>query len=1096
MTHAIGSGDPGASVLNTSKWFVELDRVHSSYLLLAGLASVAITAFLLHRVGVIGAVLQVVGILVRLGIGQGFRLWERLLSWASWKLFLALVIGFLVTGIWAGGTWPVLKVGLGLAPLFMGVIACLAYMYIDLERYEVERGYKAVHNPMKGQELAVHLARYGPMVRVPLLIAATVAMVGGFALFNQGLYETVGRRWYLAAGGRGEPDFVDFLAYALSNLMHLVDVLDLASTHHLLRASYVRPDRWPAAALLAGFKTFFSVVLLQQIFASLRQGKLLAETIADFWSPHEPIHERARNSLSQFGAVAIGPLLVSLRSMPSLTKEQRDQLPRILATIGPSTIPFLARHLHDPHEHVRSIAAGALGRLHALDLVPVVAELGGDPSDVVRQSVVEALGILGEAASSPTRTERSPVPVTGTGRFRGLGLKTIRWSFRRKRRGPREPERDRVEVAVEALRTALGDDSATVRDLAAEALGRIGSPARPVAAALVAALDDVDETVRCRAAEALGRVGAGDGPSLDALVGLLGDASAAVKAATARALGALGTLAAPAGPALVPLLQDRDEEVRTAAAEAVAALGPLDEAAADTLAEGLASPDTVVRAQTAEALGTIGAAADEVAPALIAAMEDDNDRVRAKAVEALGKIGESAAEAAIPGLVRALRDQDNWVSALAAEALGQMGESADGAIPALVRSLGHLNPQVRGNAAEALGRLGGVAQGARGALEAAARDEDGAVRAQATRALGLIGEPTTTSARVILDGFQDPDPLVRAAAVESVGRGGVSSEDAVGGLVALLKDANDQVKVEAAKVLPRLAGATPEVIDGLCRRLLDDDSAWVQVHAALALGQLGTAAGTAGPALLRAAQTGEVGVREQAMRAIAMIQPPETTQALASGLKDACGEIRVIASAGWMNAESIPDEVIPALVETLRDPETQARSNAAHALARLDALPAAAVPLLIECSSDPHDGLRINAAMALRLAPAASIGDVMRRLVADPNSRVRLIAAGSVLSEEPASGEAGAVLVEALGDPALRVRKAALELVESLGKGALGYLDVLKAREALEAEPTLRETLTRLIERLGAPSDDEPQPAEVGASAALDRSPGNHPEGG
>ena len=24
-------------------------------------------------------------------------------------------------------------------------------MFIDLERYEVERGYKAVHNPLKGQ---------------------------------------------------------------------------------------------------------------------------------------------------------------------------------------------------------------------------------------------------------------------------------------------------------------------------------------------------------------------------------------------------------------------------------------------------------------------------------------------------------------------------------------------------------------------------------------------------------------------------------------------------------------------------------------------------------------------------------------------------------------------------------------------------------------------------------------------------------------------------------------------------------------------------------------------------------------------------------
>ena len=49
----------------------------------------------------------------------------------------------------------------------------------------------------------------------------------------------------------------------------------------------------------------------------------------------------------------------------------------------------------------------------------------------------------------------------------------------------------------------------------------------------------------------------------------------------------------------------------------------------------------------------------------------------------------------------------------------------------------------------------------------------------------------------------------------------------------------------------------------------------------------------------------------------------------------------------------------------------------------------------------------------------------MQHLVADPNSRVRLIAASFLLSAESNNAKAGAVLVEALGDPALRVRKAA-----------------------------------------------------------------------
>ena len=415
-----------------------------------------------------------------------------------------------------------------------------------------------------------------------------------------------------------------------------------------------------------------------------------------------------------------------------------------------------------------------------------------------------------------------------------------------------------------------------------------------------------------------------------ALVEMLKDSSAPVKTSATRALGAMQKAAATAVPALVPLLQDRDESVRTAAAEAIAQVGPLDQAATDALVVGLDSLDNVVRAQTAEALGTIGAAAEEAAPALVEAMADDNDRVRAMAVEALGKIGESAAGVAIPGLMRALRDQDNGVSALAAEALGQMGESADGAIPALVRSLSHLNAEVRRNAAEALGKMGGTAAGARAALENTACDEDGGVRSEAIRALGALGLPTPQSTRVVASAFRDPDPLVRAAAVESLGQWGEPSEGDLDDLIRLLEDANDQVKVEVTKALPKLAGATPEVIDGLCRRLLEDDSEWVQVSSALALGQLGRAAGVAGGPLLHAVQNGVVSVREQAMRAIAKIQPPETAEAFTAGLKDACGDVRMVASAGWMNATAITEQAIPALVEALGDPEVRVRANCAR----------------------------------------------------------------------------------------------------------------------------------------------------------------------
>ena len=128
-------------------------------------------------------------------------------------------------------------------------------------------------------------------------------------------------------------------------------------------------------------------------------------------------------------------------------------------------------------------------------------------------------------------------------------------------------------------------------------------------------------------------------------------------------------------------------------------------------------------------------------------------------------------------------------------------------------------------------------------------DEDGGVRSEAIRALGAIGGPTPVSAKRVLTWLQDPDPMVRTAAVESLGQSSQPSEAILDVLMRLLDDPNDQVKVEVTKVLPNLAGGTPAVIAGLCRRLIEDDSDWVQVYAALALGKLGTAATAAGRAL-------------------------------------------------------------------------------------------------------------------------------------------------------------------------------------------------------------------------------------------------------
>jgi HEAT repeat protein len=1044
---AAGSSTPGTS----------LDRIHTSFAILLTLAALGGLAFGLYQIGLIGFLLRAFGAWVRGCIRAGFWVWEQLFARASWPVFLATVTALIVVGEAVAGPAPWLAVSCGLAALFAGVTACLAYMFIDIERYEVERGYKAVHDPLKGQALAVHLVRYGDRVGVPLLAAAAVGAVGGFALLNQGLYETIGGDWYAIGDEKESPGYADFLAYSVINLYQIVDLLDLAGSHNLLRFTYVQKAKWPAGILLTSFKTFFTLVLLQQIFASVRQGQALAAAIADFWSPHPPIHERARYSLPRHGVGVVRPLLASLRAVPALTREQRDQLPRVIAGIGPGAIPALVEHLGDSHEGVRGISATALSLLHALDALPVLARLTQDPSEIVRREAVEALGVIGgPGVQMLEKRSRLTVGRRAVNRFG--------WMFGRRGASSDAHQPDRVRTAVSALAASLADPDAAVRSGAARALGRIGPAAAPAVPNLLQLLKDADETVRCRTAEALGQVR--DAAAVPALAAELAGPGSPLKEVAVRALGEFKEAARPAVPALVALLNDPDEFVRHAAGETVARVGPLPGAAAAALTAGLASPDTLVQAQTAESLGAVGVAAATAAPALVAALASGSDRVRAKAAEALGKIGEAVAEVAVPSLVLALRDRDNWVSALAAEALGEMGEAAEEAVPALIRSLRHLNPLVRANAAEALGKLGEAGSAALASLAAAAADADGLVRTQAIRAFGDIAPPGPEAEAVLIAGLRDTEPRVRAAAAETLGRRISPGESAGQALLPLLDDPNNQVRFHAIRVLPRLSGPAPGAVEGLCRRLSEDDSPWIREAAAQSLGSLGPAAAASGTALLRAARTGEALVREEAVRAIAMIQPPEAAEALIAGMTDACPEVRVVASAGWMKAGEIPSAAVPVLVEALRDPEVQVRANAAHALARLAALPPEAIMLLIECAADPNDGLRLNAAVALREAAGGVVGELFDRLLGDPNSRIRLIAAGAILARSPANVEAASVVAASLSDPALRLRQVALEAVASHGDGGLAFWHSLIRRAQEEDDPGLRERVTRLLDSL------------------------------
>ena len=123
--------------MNSPTWLSSLEQTQPSFLLLSVLTIIVTAAVILERIGLIGWTARVVGLIVTSGIVGGFRLWKRLLGWATWVEFLAIAVLLLIVTAFAGNLAPILRVAGGLGTLFMGVIACFAYMFIDLERNEV-----------------------------------------------------------------------------------------------------------------------------------------------------------------------------------------------------------------------------------------------------------------------------------------------------------------------------------------------------------------------------------------------------------------------------------------------------------------------------------------------------------------------------------------------------------------------------------------------------------------------------------------------------------------------------------------------------------------------------------------------------------------------------------------------------------------------------------------------------------------------------------------------------------------------------------------------------------------------------------------------
>jgi HEAT repeat protein len=251
--------------------------------------------------------------------------------------------------------------------------------------------------------------------------------------------------------------------------------------------------------------------------------------------------------------------------------------------------------------------------------------------------------------------------------------------------------RSRDPLAVSFLIGSLKDRDKDCRQVAAQALGDIGSEAKSAVSDLIIAIKDENENIRRSAARSLGKIGPEAKAAMAALIGALEDQHEHVRKAVANAIGEIGPDAKTAVPALIEALKDKNEDVRKLAVKALGSIGREAKDAVPTLVRMLNDWKGEIHQSAKNAIERIGI---EAIPLLVKALKDKNKNVRKSAAETLEMFGPEA-KIALPALIEAICDQDKDVRVATIKALGGIGPKAKLAVPTLIEALKDKERRVR-----------------------------------------------------------------------------------------------------------------------------------------------------------------------------------------------------------------------------------------------------------------------------------------------------------------------------------------------------------------------------------------------------------------
>ena len=358
-------------------------------------------------------------------------------------------------------------------------------------------------------------------------------------------------------------------------------------------------------------------------------------------------------------------------------------------------IMTLRESLQDPDRTVRQDAAEAVGEIgpDAKLTTPLLVKLLTDKHEAVRNEAVRALGIIGPDAKAAVPSLIAIVKAAQEfGPFRDSVVECI-WRI-----GPlgvpalvealKDLEEARVlgmladslgrigpraQTAVPALLRLLNLPDGALRVKVAFALWQI-SQHEAALPALVRSLGDKKNSIRWNAAEALAKIGPPAKSSTDALTKNLEKGDRVERRFAATALGRIGPAARDATGSLALALRDPDPGVRIGAAVALCQIAN-HAPAVTSLGDALKSKDELERQLAATAFSEIGLAAKRALPALVEALTDRDEIVFVGAAQALGNLG-ACARSAVPLLIKALTDERTKVSETAADSLKRIDRDA------------------------------------------------------------------------------------------------------------------------------------------------------------------------------------------------------------------------------------------------------------------------------------------------------------------------------------------------------------------------------------------------------------------------------------